>query len=93
MKLLPSNTKPYKRTKTFSRETVPAGFLSEHATKTGVWGRLNVETGQLVFVITEPGEEEEITITPTTPAIIAPEQRHHVRLDDSAVTFHLEFLK
>ena len=31
--------------------------------KESVWAKLKVESGQLVYVIVEPGEEEEIIVT------------------------------
>jgi tellurite resistance-related uncharacterized protein len=92
MQDLPADTTPYKRTPTFTQDTVPQGLLSEHQTKAGTWGLLTVESGSLTYVITEPGEEEEIVVAPSRLAVIAPQQRHHVRITGT-VAFHVQFLR
>jgi tellurite resistance-related uncharacterized protein len=92
MKKLPGTVKPYKRTSTFTQETVPKALLNDHNTKRNVWGVLIIESGSLTYVISEPGFEEEINITPGTLAVIAPEEWHFVRLSGE-VKFFVEFYK
>ena len=92
MKALPQQLVPYRRTPTFTETTVPKGLLADHNTREGVWGLLTVEIGEIAYVITEAGEEEEITVRPGEPGVIAPEQRHHVR-PEGAVSFYVQFLK
>lgn len=92
MKELPDNVNTYKRTDTFDKASVPKGFLHEHNTKAGVWGKLIVESGSLVYVITELNEEEELVVNAGEFAVIAPEQKHHLYVDDD-VRFYVEFYK
>jgi len=92
MKILPENVTVYKRTDSFTEETVPPGLLKEHNTKENVWAKLNVEKGKLNYVITEPGEEEETMLTAGKYVIISPQQHHHVQINGKVV-FHLEFIK
>ena len=92
MKTLPENVKPYKKTAIFTHETVPNALLNDHNTKAGVWGVLHVEEGVLKYVITEPGQEEEIQLSPPQVAIIAPEQKHHVSFVTGGA-FYVEFHK
>ena len=92
MKELPQQLVPYRRTPTFTETSVPRGLLADHKTKQGVWGLLTVESGEIAYVITEAGQEEEILVRPGAPGVIAPQQRHHVR-PQGAVSFHVQFLR
>ena len=58
MKALPANVFPYKRTPEFTESTVPAGLLRSHDTKDGVWGKIVVLEGTLLYRILEPAREE-----------------------------------
>lgn len=92
MKSLPNNVTPYKRTPTFTENTIPKGLLAEHTTKEGTWGLVVVESGSLIYTITEPGFEEEVTLSPELRGVVVPGQRHHVRAS-GAVQFYVEFYK
>jgi len=91
MKQLPAAVRVYKKTPTFDKTSVPGGLLREHRTKPGVWGRIRLQQGQLVYRILEP-ELEELTLTPDVSGIIEPEVAHELVID-GAVEFHVEFLK
>ena len=91
MRALPSDVVVYKRTPEFSETTVPAGLLREHATKAGVWGRIQVVSGSLRYRILEP-EPEECVLVPGTPGIVEPEVPHEVAPIDR-VRFFVEFLR
>jgi len=77
---------PYKRTKTFTETTVPAGLLKDHQTKAGVYGRIVVVSGTLI--LTRAATEETLEATQT--AVIAPQEIHSVWPVD-AVSFYVEF--
>lgn len=47
---LPAGAAKYSETPTYSQATVPAGLLKDHATKPGVWGKLVVTAGQLLYL-------------------------------------------
>ncbi len=46
---LPLDALEYKRTATFTEQTLPAKLREEHRTKAGTWGRIVVTEGQLEF--------------------------------------------
>ena len=88
MKALPKGLKSYARTKVFDAETIPPALERDHATKPGVWGLIHVITGELVYQITETGEERRIR--PGEPGTIEPEKLHSVK-PDGDVSFYVEF--
>ena len=87
---MPADVRPYRRTPTFTEETVPAALTREHNTKAGVWGLLTVLSGQLRYVV--PGEDREHVLDPDHQAVIVPEQIHYVRPVGEA-EFYIEFYK
>lgn len=87
---LPSNLVPTRRTKTFSETSVPKGLLREHATRAGVWGRIEVESGAVIYRVTEPGCESETRLTAGAFGLIEPEAKHHLRIE-GPVTFFVQF--
>ena len=50
MKDLPETVKPYKKTKIFNEDSIPAGILGEHRTMKGVWGKINIIEGELDYI-------------------------------------------
>ncbi|MCA9717994.1 MAG: DUF1971 domain-containing protein [Myxococcales bacterium] len=89
MQEIPEDCAPYRRTRSFTRETIPAGLLREHSTAAGVWGKLNVERGALRYRV---GGREH-TLTPRRPGVIAPQQLHDVAPLTDDVVFHVEFYR
>lgn len=91
---LPDGLEPYKRTPTFTEDTVPAGLLSEHSTKDGVWGLIKVEEGSLRYVVTDPRRAPTQTLlTPEGEfGIVEPTILHRVE-PIGAVRFHVQFLR
>ncbi len=57
MKSLPDNVVAYKRTPEFDESSIPTGLLNNHQTKEGVWGKIVVVSGKLLYTIQEPVEE------------------------------------
>ncbi|MGI9293669.1 MAG: DUF1971 domain-containing protein [Pseudomonadales bacterium] len=92
MPKLPADFIPYKQTPQFTQNTVPKGLLSEHTTKAGTWGVLAIESGTLLYRITEPGHEAEYVLEPNKPGIIVAEQPHHISTMGD-VSFHIEFYR
>ena len=84
----------YKRTPTFTENSVPAGLLAEHSTKEGVWGLIHVTQGRLRYFITDPRREpEECVLDPgTEPGVVEPTILHRVEPMGS-VEFQVEFLR
>ena len=88
---LPAGVELVRTTDTFTNDTVPAGLLKAHRVAAGVWGRLVVHSGRLVFVFEDqPGRPIELAATETL--VIPPATPHHLELDGPA-TFAVEFYK
>ena len=91
MRVLPAGAAAYRRTPEFSEETCPAALRGRHATKAGVWGRIEVVEGALLYTILEPDREEH-ALCPGRPGIVEPEVPHFVT-PQGAVRFFVEFLR
>ena len=83
----------------FDETSVPAGLLSAHRIASGVWGRLVVRSGELVFVVEDDparaaGEhidtDERRTVSEGESVVIPPGLVHHVELV-GPVAFRIEF--
>lgn len=85
----PDSLHEYKRTPSFTEATIPAGLQRDHTTKRGVWGRIEVEDGSLLYTVQYP-EVRSYTLTPGTPGFVVPEMKHHVQAL-GAVRFHVAF--
>lgn len=72
----PADLVAYKQTPAFTASTIPAGLLKDHATKRGVWARIEVHEGRLQYAV--PGFDARFELTPTQPGIVVPEVPHHV---------------
>ena len=91
MKDLPPGLEAYRRTPTFDQDSVPAGLRRAHHTKAGVWGRIVVEEGALLYRILEPEVEEQV-LRPGEPGVVEPTIRHEVA-PQGPVRFYVEFLR
>jgi tellurite resistance-related uncharacterized protein len=89
LKALPADVSPYKRTPEFTESTVPAGLLRSHDTKDGVWGKIVVLEGTLLYRILEP-KVEEIVLSPNRYGVVEPTVRHEV-VPSAGVRFYVEF--
>lgn len=89
MKALPSTVSPYRQTPVFDENSVPAGLLKSHSTKMGVWGKIIVLEGELLYRILEP-DIEDINLTPKTFGVVEPTVKHEV-VPAQRVRFYVEF--
>ncbi|MCS5708692.1 DUF1971 domain-containing protein [Candidatus Berkiella cookevillensis] len=89
MKILPNDLMFYKRTPTFTHESVPPGLLKNHSTKKNVWGLIKIMQGKLDYII---GTNETYLLEPGKDGVIEPEVIHHVSLTEP-VEFFVEFYK
>ena len=89
---IPPEARAYKRTPTFTETSTPEALRKAHSTKAGVWGKLRVTEGRLLYVVDDPAPgAETVALSPDTgPGIILPQQKHHVEID-GPVAFHVEF--
>lgn len=72
----PADLVAYKRTPEFTETTVPAGLLRQHSTKAGVWAKIHVLSGSLLFQDLADGTER--LLTTGVHAIIYPQVEHQV---------------
>jgi tellurite resistance-related uncharacterized protein len=67
---------PYRSTPVFDSETLPPALRKAHSTKAGVWGRLDVLSGTVRYVV-EVDNAQSI-LNAGDFIIIQPQQLHHV---------------
>jgi len=84
----PQGLAAYKRTSEFTEASVPAGLLRSHSTKAGVWAKLHVLSGRLLFRDLAAGTETELA--PGIHPLIYPQSQHEVA-PLGAVRFFVEF--
>ena len=89
MKTLPEGLEHYKSTSEFTESSIPAGLLRSHATAPGVWGRIDVIEGALLYRLLEPAHEEHL-LTPGAAGIIEPGMKHEVAVN-GPVRFCVQF--
>lgn len=87
---LPDHFIPYKRTAEFNEESVPAALRKDHSTKAGVWAKITVTRGMLLYRV--PSLGKETTLSVDRPGIVLPEVLHNVEPVGSA-SFFVEFYK
>ncbi len=83
---MPPGASEYKRTATFSEETLPAALRAEHRTKAGTWARIAVEAGALDYHV----RGRVHRLGPGQAGLVEPEQPHHV-WPLGSVRVHVEF--
>lgn len=91
MKALPVAAEPYRRTPEFTEKSVPAALLRRHDTKPGVWGRIEVLEGELLYRILEPAVEEHL-LRPGRDGVVEPGVPHEVE-PLGPVRFFVEFAR
>lgn len=91
MKALPDNLTFVRSTPVFTENSIPKGLLKAHTTKAGTWGKIVIESGELVYTIDE-GEfaGQSFTLTPDNFGVVEPQILHSVRADNSAC-FRVDF--
>ena len=88
---LPANAQKYSETPLFTEKTVPAKLTRKHNTKTGVWGRIVIESGSLRYVLCDDASTQQ-TLDENQPGIIRPQEFHFVEIFEP-VTFKVEFFR
>ena len=85
----PEGYAAWRRTPEFDEATVPAGLMSEHATKRGVWARIHVLSGAVLYHVGPP-IGRSLRVDAAASAVIVPEVRHRVE-PEGPVRFFVEF--
>lgn len=91
MRALPDHVQAYRRTPDFTCDTVPKALAHAHDTKRGVWGRIVVVEGEVLYRILEP-TREEVLLSPATNGVVEPTMKHDVQPRPGA-RFYVEFLR
>ena len=90
MKQLPDNVRAYQKSQKFTDKTTPGMMKNDHRTRAGVWAKIIVEKGEVIYHI--PEQDEVHTLTPDMPGIIEPVVFHKVDPQPGA-RFYLEFYR
>lgn len=88
---LPEAHVAYRRTETYSEQSVPRALLSRHTTRKGVWAHIHVESGRLRYQLHEPFDEEQ-TLEAGSVGVVLPEVEHQVE-PLGTVRFFVEFYR
>lgn len=83
---MPPAAAEYKRTATFTEQTLPAALSADHRTKPGTWALIVVEEGVLEYHAR--GRVQQLA--PGTKGLVEPEQAHHI-VPLGPVRVHVEF--
>ena len=89
MRDLPANVQAYRRTPTFTEDSVPTGLLKAHQTKASTWGKIVVLQGELLYRILEPAVED-VHLSPEKFGVVEPTVLHEVQ-PIGEVQFYVEF--
>jgi tellurite resistance-related uncharacterized protein len=87
---LPDGLEHVRTTPVFDNESVPPGLLAAHRIAEGVWGRLVVHSGSLLFRFEDTRETGRF-IAASEHMIIPPGRAHRIELGDEPTTFAIEF--
>jgi tellurite resistance-related uncharacterized protein len=94
VKSIPAELKPSDRTDTFTETTIPRGLLKDHRTRAGVWGKITLTRGRLLYIIQEDVSaqraEERVELSPEFAGIVEPQVYHRVE-PMGEVEFYVEF--
>ena len=88
---LPPDLEAYRQTPVFDETSIPEGLLRRHTTKAGVWGRIRVLEGELLYRVLEPSPQEE-RLVPGRDGLVPPQVPHEVT-PVGRVRFFVEFLR
>ncbi len=87
---LPPEVTCYKETPVWTAETMPKGLLKAHSTMAGVFVRVSVIEGSMIFVYELSGSKVPLTAGET--AVARPKALHHVE-PLSGLKFKLQFYR
>jgi len=91
MKAIPETVLHYKSTAVFTEATLPAALQRAHTTAAGVWGRIQILEGTLLYRITDPRvEAEDIILSPQRHGVVEPQVEHEVKVI-GPVRFQVDF--
>ena len=86
---IPASHTKHSETPVFTQDTIPDGLLRDHRTKPGVWGRIVVSDGELIYL---PQDRPAQSVAAGDTAVIRPAELHSVA-PKGTVTFKVEFYR
>jgi tellurite resistance-related uncharacterized protein len=86
---IPTDAVKYSQSPVFTQDTIPDALVHDHQTKVGVWGRIVVHEGALIYVRNEKPAQKIIA---GASATIWPDEPHKVTPYGN-VTFQVEFFR
>ena len=87
----PEGLTKYSESPLFTAESVPNKLLKAHATKDGVWGKLQVLEGSLHYIVPGPPASRSL-IEAGDHGVIEPTVPHHLEIF-GPVSFKVEFYR
>lgn len=90
MKQLPDKVKAYNKSQTYTDRSTPGMMKNEHRTRAGVWAKIVVQKGEVIYMI--PSDDETHTLTIDNPGIVEPTVFHKIEPQQGA-RFYLEFYR
>lgn len=87
---LPPGLIPRGSSRTFTLETLPAALQTDHDLRAGRWGVFRLLEGSVTFVDLEAGEE--LLLKAPAAHAIAPQARHHLRVQ-GPLTCRIDFFE
>ena len=87
---LPEHFISYKQTPVFSEESLPDGLKKDHSSKTGVWAKIIVTEGKLLYRVA--ALDTEMELSRNQAGIVVPDVLHCVE-PLGAVRFFVEFYR
>lgn len=91
---LPADVRHYKTAGPFAVDQVPAGLLTAHNTRAGVWGKIVVIQGVLQYeVLQGDAVVQDVELTPARPGVSPPQVIHRVTPRTPDTVFSVEFYR
>jgi tellurite resistance-related uncharacterized protein len=87
---MPETVRAYQKTQIYSDKTTPGMMKNDHRVRAGVWARIVVQKGEVVYEI--PEREEKVTLTPESPGLVEPLVTHRI-LPKPGAKFYLEYYR
>ena len=91
MPRLPDHAELFKTSTEYDERTIPEGMLQDHRLRSGVWGRIVLREGKLMYALAEPAGAAWV-LRPGIDGIIAPGLSHWIAPNGS-VRFVVEFFR
>jgi tellurite resistance-related uncharacterized protein len=93
---MPPAAEAYKKTKTFSADSIPVALQNNHNTAGGVWALIYVLRGELRYIVA-PDEhcasEQTFSLDTTCLGLIQPKSYHRIQAMSDDVQCYVEFWK